>query len=794
MKAIIMAGGEGSRLRPLTDSLPKPMVPVMSRPVMEYIISLLRRHHIIDIGITLKFMPDVIREHFGDGSRFGVRITYFTETVPLGTAGSVKNAQNFLDDTFFVISGDALTDINLSDALRFHREKQADATLIVKQVENPLEYGIVVTDSEQNVIRFLEKPTWSEVFSDTANTGIYILEPDILNQFSQNRAFDFSKDLFPLLMDQKKKLVAYNTNGYWCDIGDLSSYLQCHYDILDKKITLPIPAKEVLPGIWMGDGVQVAKGAKLTAPLMLASGVSVGSGAEAGPYCVADEYAVIEGRIENSIIGKLTQIKENASVTMSITASDCVVSSGSQIQGNCVIGRNVTLGENVIVKPSIKIWPDKVVDADMTIGRNLVSGTHYGKRLFEERTLSGEINVDISPETISKIASIFAGLEQKGRFALGYDASAEALMFYYAACAGLLSAGANAYLLGMTLLPAVREAVQRENLSGGIYIRIENGHIILCLINSSGGDITKETQRSIETLFSREDFSRCEAHDIKPISHDPSHLDRYTDGLCRFFPSLPLSILCNTQNGLIHQILSRVAYQNSLSLYSTALEHSVQNEKQLKALSQQFDLTAIIEQDCTTIHLMDKQGNLVRPDQLELIKAVLYLNLNLSGKCLYIPNTAPDELEALAQKYQCRIIRTKSSPEDRMEALCHDRMQFRIQFDAIFCLLLLCDYLHRNQLTFSELLSSLPDSHMAQKEAVCPSQYKGEVIRMLIQKNQDKKLELSEGVKIFLNQGWVLIVPDHYRQVCRIITQGFSEEYADELAQFYKSQIEAFKK
>jgi mannose-1-phosphate guanylyltransferase/phosphomannomutase len=200
MKAIIMAGGEGSRLRPLTCTIPKPLVPILNRPVMEYAIELLKRNQIKEIGVTLQYLPQEIENWFGDGREWNISLTYFTETNPLGTAGSVKNAESFLDDTFIVISGDALTDFDLQKAIDFHKKKKALVTLILTSVNNPLEYGVVLTHKDGSIDRFLEKPGWGEVFSDQVNTGIYIIEPDVLEYIPSDKPYDFSKDLFPALL------------------------------------------------------------------------------------------------------------------------------------------------------------------------------------------------------------------------------------------------------------------------------------------------------------------------------------------------------------------------------------------------------------------------------------------------------------------------------------------------------------------------------------------------------------------------------------------------------------------
>ena len=200
MRAVLMAGGSGTRLRPLTCDLPKPMVPILNRPIAEHIINLLRKHDITEIITTLHYLPDVMRDYFQDGSDFGVKITYdVEEDQPLGTAGCVKNIAEWLDDTFLVISGDSITDFDLQKAIAFHKSKNSKATLVLTRVPNPIEFGVVITDKEGRIRRFIEKPSTSEIFSDTVNTGTYILEPEVLDYLPYKEESDFSKYLFPLM-------------------------------------------------------------------------------------------------------------------------------------------------------------------------------------------------------------------------------------------------------------------------------------------------------------------------------------------------------------------------------------------------------------------------------------------------------------------------------------------------------------------------------------------------------------------------------------------------------------------
>jgi mannose-1-phosphate guanylyltransferase / phosphomannomutase len=223
MKAVVMAGGEGSRLRPLTIRRPKPMVPIAGKPVMEHILNLLKRHGITEVVVTVQYLASNIEDYFGNGSQLGMHITYSREDVPLGTAGSVKNAEDQLTEPFLVISGDALTDYDLTDIIAYHNEKKSLATLLLAHVHNPLEYGVIITNEDGHITQFLEKPSWGEVFSDTINTGIYVLDPKIFTYFEANKQFDFSQELFPMMLKQGDPIYGYVApKGYWCDVGNLS--------------------------------------------------------------------------------------------------------------------------------------------------------------------------------------------------------------------------------------------------------------------------------------------------------------------------------------------------------------------------------------------------------------------------------------------------------------------------------------------------------------------------------------------------------------------------------------------
>lgn len=312
-----MAGGFGSRLYPLTVGCPKPMVPIVDKPVLSHILGLLRRHHITDVVITLRYLAHQIQDYFGDGHHLGMNIQYTTEDTPLGTAGGVKNAQTYLDnEPFLVISGDALTDIDLSGLIHSHRQNKSLATLALKRVDNPGEYGVVVTDHDGRIKRYIEKPKSKKITTNTVNTGIYVLEPDVLNILEPNVAYDFSYDVFPHFLNQKAPFFGHVVDGYWRDIGTLHSYIQANFDMLRGKVEDVHFNSYVGGGVWMGEEVDVAADAKLYGPIYLGHGVKIDQDVTIYGPAVIGHRTVIDGgaRVEQAVIGKNCLIGENVAI------------------------------------------------------------------------------------------------------------------------------------------------------------------------------------------------------------------------------------------------------------------------------------------------------------------------------------------------------------------------------------------------------------------------------------------------------------------------------------------------
>lgn len=323
MKGVIMAGGQGTRLRPLTCALPKPMVPLLDKPCMEYMIRLLDRYGIRDIAVTTQYMPEAIESYFGDGSRFGVRLRYFAEAVPLGTAGGVKNARAFLDERFIVVSGDALTDVDLSELVRFHEAKHSALTVLLSRVPDPLAFGIVLTNEKGRITRFLEKPSREEVFSNTVNTGIYVIEPEILDRMPEETEYDFSKQLFPDLLKNDIPIYGYASDAYWSDIGSVGQYIRSQYDMLEGRVKLDIQAQEISPGVYVAEGARLHPGCVVHGPAFIGKGTRIGKHARIGPYTVigSGNRVGAGSRVEHSILWTSNRLDDDSDIRGSLLCS-----------------------------------------------------------------------------------------------------------------------------------------------------------------------------------------------------------------------------------------------------------------------------------------------------------------------------------------------------------------------------------------------------------------------------------------------------------------------------------------
>lgn len=360
MQAVILVGGLGTRLRPLTMTLPKPMLPLLNRPFIEYIITLLKENGCDEIILSTGYLPstfDCLSDRFND---LGVQVTCVSESEPLGTCGAVKNIESLIKDTFVVFNGDILTDINLTHLIEYHRQKKALATLALTSVEDPTSYGLVPLNSDGRVKEFLEKPSWDEVTTDLINAGTYVLEPEVLSYAPAGENYSFERGLFPLLLEKGLSLCGFPTSAYWLDVGSPEKYLRAHFDMLDGKISTTIDGDEIRSRVWLGKGTRVSESAHLFGPVIVGENCAIGDHVSiTGPTSIGNNCVLDDGvRVESSVILNNCLISGSSVVKNSILARSINIGRKVHIEECSVLGDNMKVGEENWLKKGIKIWPD----------------------------------------------------------------------------------------------------------------------------------------------------------------------------------------------------------------------------------------------------------------------------------------------------------------------------------------------------------------------------------------------------------------------------------------------------
>ncbi|QRG65720.1 sugar phosphate nucleotidyltransferase [Brevibacillus choshinensis] len=787
MKAVIMAGGKGTRLRPLTSHTPKPMVPLLNRPCMEYTIDLLKKHGITEIAVTLQYLPEAIRNEFGDGSRYGVSLVYFEETTPLGTAGSVKNCADFLDERFIVISGDTLTDIDLSAAVRFHEEKEALATLILTQVETPLEFGVVMTDENGLINRFLEKPTWAEVFSDMVNTGMYVFEPEVLSYIDNDREVDFSKEVFPYFLGEGKPMYGYAAEGYWSDIGSLEIYRQAQFDLLDGKVQLQIKAQEIAPRIFLESHVRIDSSVRLEGPVYIGENVHLQAGVAVGAYSILGSNTVVSSgtKLSQAIVWENTMVGKKTEIAGTTLCRNVQVGESVLLGEGAVIGDNCRLSSKSVVKAGVKIWPDKEIGESATVTTSLIYGTKQSKSLFGTNGIKGIGNVEVTPEFVTRLAASYAYLLRAGsRIALSACSHPFAQLLKHSIMTSLCSSGIDTVDFGIGNSPLMRYGVRSLQCVGGIHVYMaepaEEKEIVIQFVDHEGLPVSRDMERKIENAYWQETYVRS-LHHLGELHVEHQVQEAYLRALTERVDVASIQrqrfrLLIECEPRFMPAFLAPLFHSLGVSVQYGAIQEGV--------CKHGADLGIRLDKNGEQFALFSEHGEKLSPEQVLALQLLACSGIHNK---IGLPVSAPMELEHLAQLLQLEVVRTKVAPRAMMEVASEER--FHPMFDAVYSLLRLLSYLAKEEKPLSVLLALLPACHMEKKIVFCPWGSKGKVMRKMLEENKGKLLELVDGIKVYDANGWVLILPDTEDSHVKVISQGATAETAATLASSYAKRI-----
>jgi mannose-1-phosphate guanylyltransferase/phosphomannomutase len=828
VKAVVMAGGQGTRLRPLTSNQPKPMVPIVNKPCVQHILELVQRHGIEDVVMTLAFLPKHIRSYFGDGSGFGVRIEYSVEEAPAGTAGSVRLARSPLDDTFIVISGDALTDFDLTSLVAFHRERQALITLALKSVANPIEFGVVIVDDEGRIQRFLEKPGWGQVFSDTVNTGIYVIEPQVLDHIPEGQPYDFSRDLFPKLFNMKQPLYGLACDGYWQDVGSLEQYLQANRDALEGKVHVTPPGVRLRGSIWVAQGAALEGLDDVQGPAVIGENVRIDRGAHVLSHTVVGDNATIRpgSSVSGSVLGENVYVGSGAVVEGAVLGNGVEVRENAHIAEGAVVGDRSVIGRNATVGNNVKVYPFKNIEAGSTVRSSIVWETRGPSTLFGRNGVRGLANVDLTPEMAMRLAMSYGSLLDKGVYVTtSRDTHAACRVIKRAVISGLNSTGVNVRDLTTATIAISRFDVKGGNSAGAVHVQMshENPEYMEILFSEPPGvPVDNRHERAIENHYFREDFRRAQFEEMGEVVYPPRVVETYTGALLenwdtvsisRRQPRLVLDYSSSAPAFFFSPTLDRLGVETiSLNTLARAGSRFSTGESLPAAAARvaemvratEADLGAILDPGAEHLYVVDDTGDMV-PHSTVMLMLLEKAAREAGAGAAALPLHATRLAEKVIGSSGVSIRRTKCAKNALMAEAARATTVFAAStdggyvypsvvasMDGLYALGKVLEVVCGTDTRLSKLAARVPVAHIAHLEQECPWELKGAVMRRMTERLGKARVSLVDGIKVFLERSdWALVLPDPEEAIFHVYAESGDDDRAAQLAEDHRTMLTA---
>ncbi len=832
-----MAGGFGTRLRPLTMHLPKPMVPLLNKPMMEHIVNLLKEHNFHDLTSLLFFHPDAITSYFGDGSEFDISMKYVRAEADYGTAGSVRNAteQHNIKERVIIISGDVLTDFDLTDAIAYHEERKAKATIVLTRVKNPLQFGVVITDVDGKIERFLEKPSWGEVFSDSINTGIYMLEPEAFERIPYKREFDFSKDLFPMLLEEDAGLYGYIAPGYWRDIGNLGEYHEAHLDALAGRVKIASDGRKIDNAI-VGEGSFI-EGVEFFGNNVIGKNVKIAPGVKL-LNCVLGDNCVIHGgaRMDNSIFWDGVLVGERVAMSHAVICNDTIIGADASIHEHVFMGEQCNIGDGAEIMPYVKLWPQKTIEAGSILHTSMVWEGRWTKDLFTNSRISGASNIELTPEFAAKVgASLGAMVGMGKRVVISRDSDPGSRVLSRAMASGLMSAGVNVADLEQTPIPLTRHILIGGRQAAGVHVRKnpnDKRRSDIIFFDSDGKDLTTSKGKTIERYFFGEDFQRA-AYDKVGTIEFPAHTGeayrkQFLGGLdtelisrskfkiaIDYAHGIASTIFPNILGSLGVEVVSINGYlePTKLTRVQEEFERSV-SQLQNIVTSLGYDIGYVLDAGGERISIIDRKGKLYSNQRLLTLMTKLVLEshkvLGTPVKKIAVPVSASSEVEIVAKEYGVEVVYTKNAHAAMMVASGKEDVAFVggtlggfifpeyfFAVDAMYTAAKILEMRSTIGRTISELTDELPIRFQARRNAFCPQDSLGTVMRRAVEHTKEMPRLMIDGIRfnpITGKDAWVLVIPEKERPYCEILSDAETPELAEVLAEEYAKHVFEWRK
>ncbi len=751
LKAVILAGGSGSRLRPLTCNIPKPMAKVMGKPIIEYIFELLISCGITEASITLGYLPHIIENAYSGGYK-KLKLNFFKEDEPLGTAGSVKNAAAGFKEPFIVISGDAMCNFELNKIVEYHKAANAGITIVGRCENDPREFGLMKIGDENRVVGFIEKPSWSQAMSNLANTGVYVINPECLDLIPDGRSFDFAGDLFPLMLEKDMPIYCYHSGDFWCDVGNIEAYLNVQKAVFDGKMRSY--AGEIADGVYVADDMPQGD-YSIVPPVYFGKNVEISSGAVIGPYAVIDDNCSVGSgsKIRHSVILENSWISGKVSITGALVCSGAALKTGASMFEGSVAGSGCVIGENASVCPNVSVWPGKLVGKETKVLANLKYGNARAEYIGENG-ITEESGTRLDSEMCVRLGAAVGSTRNGRRTGIANDGTKTAKMMQSAVMGGILGSGGAVWDFGECFEAQLNFLVNYCDLSVGMYIKSrDNREIRIC--GEGGLSIPRFFERNVESLMLKGEFHETNEEEMKEISDMSSIKMLYKQELLKQAPYGLKGVYADVKsdNNLIDSVIKSTV---------SKLGSTFSDEE-----------TIIIDSSGT------KAQALVGGERVEYEKllAVCCLNEMRNGRDIAVPYDAPPFLDELAVSCGRKAYRYLTTPADNSDSLAR-RLAAKQIFvrDGLFLTVKILSIMKERECTLSELLSELPDKFILHKKipiGFSPAELAGII--------GEESADNVEGIKLVRSNGKLIIVPEKSGEFVKVLAEADSMEAADEL-------------
>lgn len=753
MRAVVMAGGEGSRLRPLTCNMPKPLVPLCGKPVIEYIFDLLIRNGIEDVCVTTGYLSDRIINRYPEGKYHSMKLSFSNEEMPLGTAGSVKNAIKDSEESILVISGDSVCDFDLDKIIRYHTGADALVTVVGYTVDDPREYGLIEKDDSGRIQRFLEKPSWGQATTSLANTGIYVLSKEAISEIPDSKSFDFAKDLFPKLMQDKKHLNCYHAEGYWCDIGDIGSYLKCQKDLLLGKIRFPL--KKAAEAIYAKDYLPSGN-YTIVPPVYIGSGVEIADDAIIGPMTVIEDECVIESgaKIAGSVLHSRASVRMNATIKDALMCEKSDLRNSAQMYERCVLGASSVIGAHSTVFPGVRVWPEKHIEQSTIVRSNIKFDENYAS-YFDEYGIHPD--VELTVDMCVSLGSAIGSIPECKKVGVSCDGSNHAKAMLKAMEAGILSAGGHVWNFGESFDAQLSYCTAFCGLKIGVFIYGGQKSQIR-IYGESGLPLPRELEREIEMRLRMCEYKRCLGSHYRDVADMASIRLMYNRELSKQaqydLRGITASVCCS--NNLIRDLM-----EDTLLKLGCLRDESIV-----------FDISE------DGLQVTAHEGHESFP--IEKLQVVCCDYAFRNGYDVALPFEAPMALDKMASEFGRKVLRYLQSPLNHVDSAARNlsAKQFFLR-DGLYMTIRILNIMKESGKTLSQLCADLPEFYTQSR--MFTLSFSPARLHELFAEGEYSADKVREGITLRKDEERMILLPTRDGKHLRVFAEANRMETAKEM-------------